>query len=73
MVSSVLVGIEAKDKNLSEEVQRTWSEICLHRYQFCRQEKEAQTLKDIKKEAWQKHFVEMLFDSARRVDFRWTS
>jgi secreted Zn-dependent insulinase-like peptidase len=37
MVKSVLVELEAKDKNLSEENSRFWkSEIANHRYMFDR-------------------------------------
>lgn len=50
MVKSVLVNIEAKDKNVAEEHTRLFStEVSLHRYQFDRQEKEASALKEITK------------------------
>jgi secreted Zn-dependent insulinase-like peptidase len=40
MVKSVLVELEAKDKNLSEESSKYWSsEIANHRYMFDRVEK----------------------------------
>lgn len=52
MVSSVLVGIEAKDKNLSENVTRLFKEVTQHRYQFDRQLKEAETLRQITRAEW---------------------
>jgi secreted Zn-dependent insulinase-like peptidase len=74
MVKSILVNLEAKDKNLSEEHSRMYgSEIAQHRYQFDRQQTECEILKTIKKEEWQKHFEDLTHTELRRVDFRYNS
>lgn len=74
MVKSVLVEIEAKDKNLNEEQSRLFGhEVSLHRYQFDRQAQEAACLKAIKKEEWQKHFDALVNSQVCRADFRYNS
>jgi secreted Zn-dependent insulinase-like peptidase len=53
MISSVLVNLEAKDKNLSEENQRLIaSEVGQHRYMFDRQQRECEVIKAITKAEW---------------------
>lgn len=73
MVNSVLVDIEAKDKNLSEQTSRYFnSEIVTHRYQFNRQQESAAAIRQIKKEEWQAEFESMFGTHARRLDMRYT-
>ena len=53
MVKSVLVELEAKDKNLSEENSRFWkSEIANHRYMFDRNQRKIEAIKEISKSQW---------------------
>lgn len=74
MIKSVLVEIEAKDKNLREIHSRLFAqEIGNHRYQFDRQVKEAATLREITKQEWQAHFDALVSTQVRRVDFRYNS
>jgi len=50
MVKSVLVELEAKDKNLNEENGRFWrSEIANHKYMFDRTERKIEQIKLITK------------------------
>ena len=72
-VKSVLVNVEKKDKNLNEESFRYQGEISDHRYQFDRQEKEAETLRALKKDEWQLFFEDLFFTKCKRVDFRYNS
>lgn len=74
MVKSVLVELEAKDKNLSEENTRFWnSEIANHRYMFDRIERKIEEIKKITKSQWQQSFEDLFFAKRRRVDFRYNS
>ena len=72
-VKSVLVSVEEKDKNLNEEYSRFQGEISSHRYQFDRQEKDAETLRALKKDEWQLFFEDLFFTKCKRVDFRYNS
>lgn len=74
MVKSVLVDLEAKDKNLSEESSKYWSsEIANHRYMFDRVERKIQEIKTIRKDEWQAAFEDLFFAKRRRIDFRYNS
>lgn len=74
MISSVLVNLEAKDKNLSEENTRLLSmEVGHHRYMFDRQQRECDAIKSITRAEWQKHFEDLCHNEVRRVDFRYNS
>jgi secreted Zn-dependent insulinase-like peptidase len=74
MVKSVLVELEAKDKNLNEENSRFWrTEIANHRYMFDRTERKIEAIKQITKSQWQQSFEELFFTKCRRVDFRYNS
>jgi len=74
MVKSVLVELEAKDKNLSEESSKYWSsEIANHRYMFDRVERKIQEIKTIRQDEWQTAFEDLFFTKRRRVDFRYNS
>ena len=74
MISSVLVNLEAKDKNLSEENTRLFAgEVGQHRYMFDRQQRECEVIRAITKAEWQQHFEALTHSEVRRVDFRYNS
>lgn len=74
MVKSVLVELEAKDKNLNEENARFWrTEIANHRYMFDRNIRKIESIKEITKNEWQQAFEDLFFTKRRRVDFRYNS
>ena len=71
---SVLTNVAEKDKNQREDFSRIYnSEICSHRYQFDRQEREIEMIKTLTRAEFQAYFDRVIFTERKRLDMRWNS